>query len=212
MTTEHDTSNNRSDRFEIAMATLLGIATVLIAFSALRSALLGDTVLSGFTTSTQAYNDALGLASEDTQAFVQDQNLFLRYAEAKQKGDTAFANYMRNSLFEPELEQAIAWWETNEARTDGPSSPFDTGTPYASRYQAKIDQLNANGDAEFEKAKKADDQGDNFDIATAVLAITLFAGGVASLLKSRRARLMLACVGVAGLAMGLTFMAKGQMG
>jgi hypothetical protein len=36
---------------------------------------------------------------------------------------------MRNSLFEPELEQAIAWWETNEARADGPTSPFDTGTP-----------------------------------------------------------------------------------
>lgn len=203
------------DRFELLIACLLGAAALLTAFCALRASLLGDTMLAGFTTSTQHYNDAIGFEAEQTQVVVEDHALFLRYIDAVQRKEADFGEYLRESLFNDNLEAAAAWWEDQRlANPDakGPMTPFDPGSPYAEPYAVEIEELNRLGDTAFAEGAAADDKGDKFDIAAAILAISLFAGGIASLLKSRRAQRLMAGMAIAAIVVGGWFAAQGQFG
>jgi hypothetical protein len=203
---------DRSNKFELCVAALLGVAAVLAAFAALRSSMLGDEVLSGYTLSTQDYNDAIGYEAEDTQRAVQDQQLFLRYAEALNKNETEWATELRTAMFEPSLEQAVTWWEDKRDSPGAPTTPFDEGSPYELPFADKVDELYSTGDDNFNSAKRADDRGDSFDLAAAILAITLFAGGLASLLQSGAARASMIAVAVASLLFATGFVIKGQFG
>lgn len=206
------TDRGKADRFELMLAALLGVTTLLIAFAALRASLLGDEVLKGYTESTQFYNDSSALDNADLQTFVQDQNLFLRYTEAIFKEDFEFATYMRENLFEPQLEEAVTWWEARLSEPNGPESPFEEGSPYRSPNADAVTAADAAAEASFEAGSAADDRGDKFDIATAILAVTLFSGGIASLLRSRNAQVLMVVVALTSLAVGAIYIAIGQFG
>ena len=203
-----DRSGRGSDRFELFAAVLLGIATLLGAYGAMRSAIVGDEVLEGFTLSSQYYAEASALDDQDTQAFVADQNVFLRYAEATFTGNDELATYLRNTLFTDELEAATVWWEAQQSLPDPPPSPFENGSPYVFGTTSK--PLVDAAESSFGAAKRADARNDRFDQATAILSITLFTGAMATLVRSRHARATLVGLAISGLALGATFVCIGE--
>ena len=207
---EHDLNRpgHRSDRFELFAAILLGIATLLTAYGAMRSAIVGDEVLEGFTLSSQYYAEASAVDDQNTQSFIADQNVFLRYAEAAFTKNTELAAYLRNSLFTEQLEAATVWWERQQTGANPPESPFHEGSPYKFEIDSKplIDKAESN----FNAGKRADGRNDRFDQATAILSITLFTGAMATLIRSRRARNALVALAISGIALGATFICVGE--
>lgn len=196
--------------FEFAAALLLGVAALLTAYASMRSAIVGDEVLEGFTLSSQHYSDANSTDDANMQVFMADQALFLRYAEATFNHDDGLARYLRTTLFDDELDAAVDWWEQQQADEDPPESPFEAGTPY--RFDNDAAEATAKGDTAFDAAKRADGRNDRFDQATALLSITLFAVGLAVLVRTRRARYMLAALAVLGLAAGGVLIGIGELG
>ena len=197
-------------RFEVFAAVLLGLAAMLSAFAVMRSAMIGDEVLSGFTLSSQYYNDANSFDSHNTQTFVADQNLFQRYVEARFAGDDDLARYLKEDLFRDDLRVAVVWWERRQRLAIPPESPFAEASPY--RFERDPSTIYARGDAAFDEAKRADSRNDRFDQAVALLAITLFAAGLAALLKSRGPRRVLVTIAVCGLIAGIGFIVAGELG
>ena len=126
----------------------------------------------------------------------------MQYASANFQGNTDLADYL-TTLMRPELQAAVDWWNT----TDEAVTPFDEveGNPYyAEGAQASLDEANrlqAEADAQVEQAADLDAKGDQFDLATGVLALTLFFGGIGTLFKSRKvatAMIAIAAVGLVG--------------
>lgn len=204
MTTDPD-----SHRFEFFAAVLLGLTAILTGYATMRSAIVGDEVLEGFTLSSQHYNDANSLDDANTQTFVADQALFLRFAEASFAGENELADYLRTSLFDDRLEAAVVWWEGQQAAGTPQDSPFEAGSPYRLEDTTTLEQM---GDAAFDAAKKADARNDRFDQAVAVLSITLFAVGLAVLVKARRARALMIALALAGLSGGALLTVIGELG
>lgn len=203
------TTDETSHRFQFFAALLLGLTALLTGYATMRSAIVGDEVLEGFTLSSQFYNDANSLDDENTQTYVADQGLFLRFAEARFAGDDELTEYLRNSLFDDRLAAAVAWWETQQTSDNPPDSPFEAGSPYRLDDSAALE---AQGDAAFEAAKKADERNDRFDQATAMLSITLFAVGLAVLVTARRARVLMVVLAIAGLCGGALLTLVGEFG
>ncbi len=209
MTADNTTTDNASHRFEFFAALLLGLTALLTGYATMRSAIVGDEVLEGFTLSSQHYNDANNLDDANTQTYLADQALFLRFAEARFAGDEQLTDYLRTSLFDERLATAVEWWETQQTAGNPPDSPFEVGSPY------RLDDTTAledQGDAAFEAAKKADERNDRFDQATAVLSITLFAVGLAVLVTAHRARLLMVALAIAGLCGGALLTLVGELG
>jgi len=204
MTTDPD-----SHRFEFFAAVLLGLTAILTGYATMRSAIVGDEVLEGFTLSSQSYNDANSLDDANTQTFVADQALFLRFAEASFAGEDELADYLRTSLFDDRLEAAVVWWEGQQSAGTPQDSPFEAGSPYRLEDTTALEQM---GDAAFDAAKKADARNDRFDQAVAVLSITLFAVGLAVLVKARRARALMIALALAGLSGGALLTVIGELG
>ncbi len=200
-----------SHRFEFFAALILGLAALLTGYSSMRSAIVGDEVLEGFTLSSQHYNDANSIDDANIQTVVADQALFLRYVEATFAGDANLANYLRDSLFDDRLAVAVDWWEAQQVgESDPPESPFEAGSPYS--FESDPAVATAAGDVAFDAAKRADTRNDRFDQATAMLSITLFAVGIATLVDGRSARATLTAVALAGLAGGVLLLAIGELG
>jgi hypothetical protein len=191
------------DKLQIAAAILLGLAAILTAFSGYYSAIKGGDSADTRADSGRTLADANFFFAQDTQLSAQDQAIFVPYAEAVQRGDQDTADYL-TTLMRPVMADAVQWWnDTDEAVT-----PFDEvdGNPYyADGAQEALDEANRLqkvADEQVEAAADLDAKGDQFDLATGILALTLFFGGVGTLFKSRRVATVMVGLGGVGLLIG----------
>lgn len=191
------------DKLQIAAAVLLGLAAILTAMAGYYSAIKGGDSADTRADSGRVLADANFFYAQDTQLTAQDQAIFVPYAEALQSGDTDLADYF-TTLMRPEFAAAVDWWnETDEAVT-----PFDEleGNPYhAEGAQTSLDEaerLQAQAEEMVEEAADLDAKGDQFDLATGILALTLFFGGIGTLFRSRRVATTMIALGGAGLVLG----------
>lgn len=167
-----------TSKSQIVAAVILGLAATLTALAAYKAALTDGEALQGYTDSTRTLSDANGFYAEAGQTYNQDQQLFVQFVSARFGGNTDLADYLR-TLMRPELDDAITWWdETDEAVT-----PFDDleGNPYTLESQTEAENLETLAGEQFQTASDADNQGDKFELAAVMLALTLFFGGVATL-------------------------------
>ena len=89
------------------------------------------------------------------------------------------------------MQEATQWWlDTDEAIT-----PFDEieGNPYV---------LEDGAEEQVDRSEAADDTATQFDLATVLLALTLFVGGVATLFRWRIVTWLLLGVSVGMLGLG----------
>ncbi|WP_121253606.1 hypothetical protein [Nocardioides ferulae] len=176
--TPHERAENRLALFA---AIFLGLAATMTAFSAYQGALKDGEALAGYTQSTSALTEANRLNAQATQIQTGDRQLFVEYATTLQDdAPTAVetADYLL-TLMRPELVEAIEWW----LDTDDAITPFDEidGNPYTLVELEQAEQKSAESVRAFDEAAAADDTGDDFELSTVLLAITLFFGGIATL-------------------------------
>ena len=79
-----DKNDTHRQRFEAIIATLLGLAAILVATASYQSSLRDGESIKSFNEGIRSINDANGYFTDATQATARDQALFLEYAKAAQ--------------------------------------------------------------------------------------------------------------------------------
>jgi hypothetical protein len=188
-------NTSSKDRLEFVIAVMLGLAAIITAWTAFQSTQLGDKVQESFSegirTSDQAsqeYNTALATDN-------QSQAIFLEYAKAAVAGDEVTAAYIKDTLMTPELAAAVEWWIEQPEET-GPESPFVEENPnWDDSSWVTAEELDVKAQEYFDAAKKADTDGDRFDLLQVIVTLSLFLFGVASLARQQKIQIGLAALG-----------------
>ena len=164
------------NRHQLIAAIVLGIAATLTALAGYKAALTDGDALQGYSNSTRTLSDANYFYSQGNQTYAGDQELFVSYATAAQEGNQELADYL-TTLMRPELQEAVDWWQS----TDEAVTPFDEGSPYVIEDLLTAKEYEDRAESEYAEGAEADEQGDKFELAAVLLALTLFFAGVATL-------------------------------
>ncbi len=174
---------------EILAAILLGLAGLLTAYAAYYGALAGGDALKGYTQSQRTLQDANSYYNDTLGYFNQDQSVFLQYQIKIEENADDVAQVIRETLFSDRLETAYAVWNELPVADETPS-PLDL-PEYVIEEEGLADDLYSQAQQEFDDAQQTDDQGDNMDLASVFLAVSLFFAGIAGLFKIRRMSIIL---------------------
>ena len=188
------TDDERSKRLEIWIAALLGVVAIITAFATYKAVLEDGDTLKNFNEGVRINDDATAQDTEGTQQYTTDQAIYLEFIKSEVGGDTKIANYFRETLFSPELEESVKWVEEGGAEA---VSPFQEDSPYTRPEWAEAEKLRAQTKEKFEQAGVHDEDGDKFVLATVILSIALFLLGIAGVnrqFKVQRALTALASV------------------
>lgn len=169
-------------RLAVLAAILLGLAATLTALAAYQASLQDGEVLTGYNASSTALTDANYFYATGNQTFAQDQALFVEFATAANADQQDTAAYLQ-TLMRPELVEALDWWQADADAV----TPFDDDAenPYVIAEFAEAERLADESKAAYDEATAAGDVGDTFELATVLLALTLFFAGIATLFRRR---------------------------
>lgn len=199
-------------RLEMVAAIILGVASILTAFSAYKAALTDGDALKGYTASAVTTSDANGWFNEALSTYSSDQSLFLEYQLLVEQGQQDLAFAIRERLFSPQLEAGMQEWELFPAGSpDEPPSPLATEA-YLADFEAQIqgEQLTERAAAEFAEAQEFDDAGDKFELAVVFFAVSLFLAGIGSLFKDRKIQMAVLGLSAVVIVPGIVFILQGQ--
>jgi hypothetical protein len=168
-------------KIELVAAILLGLAGLLTAYAAYYGGLAGGDAVKGYSQATISRNEANSFYADYGTKVAQDTNVFLQYQILVEQGNDDVADVVRERLFSPELEAAYVVWNDLTGDADVPT-PMDTDAYVVEEYGSYQDQF-ARSTSEFDEASATDDLGDNMDLASIFLAVSLFFAGIAALFK-----------------------------
>lgn len=194
----------RNPRIDLVAAVLLGLAALGTALAAYLAGLKDGEALEGYTMANTLQSQAADRFGEADQLRAFDQLTFLQYEGLRLSGNEDAATRIRDELMSPELIKAVEWYEVQPPEV---VSPFEEGSPYAIPEFAIGEKLADDGAALFATAKQADDTGDMYNLATVVLALALFFGGIATLLGSATIQKALLGISAVALVAGLVQLA-----
>lgn len=199
-------SDPAANRSQLIAAILLGLAATLTAVASFQSAVVDGDGQAGRAASGRTLSDANFFYSQANQTAAGDQALFVVYAGAAKAGDQDLADYYQ-TLMRPEMSAAVDWWQA----TDEADTPFDEleGNPYTLDDGLEAKRLEDQAQAENKAAERADAKGDKFDLSVVLFALTLFFGGVATLLDRKEVTLAMLGIGGVTMAFGLVIFIQG---
>lgn len=182
-------------RFELIAAILLGIAALATAYAAYQSGKLGGDELTAFTESNQALADANFFYAQGQSQLNADNGLFVQYAVAVTEENEVLSDYLRTTLMSANLQEAMDWWEASDEAV----TPFDESedNPYSIEPYVAADELNTTAQEQLVAADGFGTRGDAFDLATVLLAVSLFFAGI-TITFDRRA-VIIGLLGISGL-------------
>ena len=199
-----------SKRYELVAAIILGLAATLTALAAFLGSAAGGEASTLRADAGRTLADANFFFQEDTQLRAVDQGLFVEYATASFQEDFTRAEYL-TTLMRPELQAAVEWWTA----TDDAVTPFDEvdGNPYfAEGAQASLEAasgLQEEADRQVLAANEEDERASRFELATVLLAVSLFFGGIATLFQRERLVQGMLAIGAVVLVAGATVLGTG---
>jgi hypothetical protein len=205
-----DAPENR--RLEMVAAVILGVASILTAFSAYKAALTDGDALKGYTASAVSTSESNGWFNEAVATATADRQLFLQYVLLRAEGQDQLAFDVRDRFFSPVLEAGVAEWELIPAGAPGePPTALETEA-YLAAFEAQIqaEALAEQAAAQFEEAQEFDDAGDKFELAVVFFAVSLFLAGIGSLFKDRKIQMAVLGLSAVVLLPGVVFILQGQ--
>lgn len=199
-----DREARRTNRFEIAVAILLGIAALMTALSSYVADHDDGQQLNFLQASGRTYLDANDAYAAGDQQLSLDQTIFVEYATAANDNDLPLAAYLGNEL-SPTLAPAIREWSKDSVTA---TTPFSGDRPiYVPPQYADGERLDAKAQKQFDKADFYDGRGDQFVMATVIFAAALGLLGIASVVRRFALKLGFGGAGTAALIGGIVVMA-----
>lgn len=171
-----------TDRRQLVAAIILGLGAVLTSLASYSASITGGEAENLRTDAGRTLADSNFFYSQANQVVSGDQALFVAYATAAQERNKQLAAYLTTLMRQP-LQDAVGWW----IRTDEANTPFDTidGNPYAVAEMSEARALEEKAERQVDESQAKDDKEQQFDLATVLLALTLFFAGIATLFKRR---------------------------
>ena len=182
----HDDAPRDSNKFEIIVASLLGLAALLTAFAAYRGEIHSGDSIKAYQEGIRSVSDANQQFVEGNQQYAFDSQLFLEFVKATQADDVDLATYLQDDLMEEPLKSSLKEW--SDMGDDGPATPLllDSYVPEAYVQAVKLEEQTAQ---KFELARTEDDIGDKWVLVTVFLASSLFLLGIAGVGRVRTIRI-----------------------
>jgi hypothetical protein len=192
------------ERLELWSALLMAAATVATAYSAYQSTRWSGEQSTQFT---QAGATRTESAKANTAAAAQitiDASLFtevaVAYSQGNRRGQELVEGFFRKE-FRPSYEEWIAMKPLKNP--DAPATPFSLNS-YKLAKQEESDRLETEAASHFEAGRDANQNGDNYVLATIFFAAVLFFAGVATKFTSDRVVTMTLGIGTVVFLSGLT--------
>lgn len=187
--------------FELFVAVLLGIASIITAWASFQASLYDGEMAAANTKAGVLAAEAESLYLEGNQQFVSDGQLFDRITELEiqtTSADPAAAAVAAETIdvlsFQSMTEEFAAAMEWAAAENEADAA-FFTHPQASEEYQAALfggyEEVKAQADAELERSGKYNELGDQLTLGTVLLAISLFLFGIAALLRGLRMRLII---------------------
>ena len=100
------------------------------------------------------------------------------------------------TLMDDNLRDAVLWWSEAVQQDETLLSPFveHPDNPYVNVDQAEATALEAQSNETYQEASDFDEEGDQYELAAVLFALTLFFAGIATLLKRMQATYVLLAV------------------
>lgn len=191
-------------RYELMAAILLGLAALATAWAAYQGGKAGGDELAAFTESNQALADANFFFSQGNSTLATDNQLFLAFVEAANGGNPELAEFIRATVINENLGAAMDWW----AATEEALTPFDDleGNPYQYVDYEEGAALQATAEEKLAEAQTVGQRGDAYDLASVLLAVSLFFGGISIIFDRPSTINVLLAVSAVTLVLGLARM------
>jgi hypothetical protein len=198
--TQSAADDARSRRLEIWIAGLLGVVAIITAFATYKAVLEDGDTLANFNEGVRINDDATAQDTEGTQQYTTDQAIYLEFVKSDVAGESKVANYFRETLFSPELEESVKWVEEGG---DEAVSPFQEESPYTRPEWAEAEKLRGQTEAKFKEAGVHDEDGDKYVLATVILSISLFLLGIAGVNRQFKVQRILVAIAFVPLLAGI---------
>jgi hypothetical protein len=181
--------------FDLAVAVLLGLTVMSIAWGAYQAELHAKDADHYFNRSDETLSTAHKVELQGDQEVTTYEQLFLDLEQARAEGRTKAVAYLRTRLITPDLMGAITWWEQQPSDTRPPSPFVDANPKYRNTYYERGSALEGQATGYLEKAHKAEQHEIDFTIVSVVLTVGLFLLGMATQIVVPRIRIGLVIFG-----------------
>jgi hypothetical protein len=191
---------------DLISAVLLAVAVVASAFSAWQATLWGGVQATSYAeASSKRLQSNAALATALTEISY-DATSFALGAVEYFRGDEDAVEFFFERLFREEFEPALEAWLATEPlqNPEAPRTPFDL-PEYTNADLEESQRLQEEAEAKFEEGKEANQNSDDYILATVLFASVLFFAGVTTKFKSPRVRVLSLAVAVAAFAAGMTW-------
>ena len=197
------------ERLELWATVLLGVATLLTAWSAFQANKWGGVMSIRFSEANAARTESAQASATANAQRTVDVAIFASYVEAVAEERVEQERFVRERFrdeFRPAFE---AWAETRpRVNPDAPPSPFAMAE-YRLAAEQETQELAALADRRGQQARDANQRGDDYVLLTVLFASVLFFSGISTKLTSPRLQtVMLSFATVfllAGVVIELTF-------
>lgn len=175
---DHGPPTGPSHRLELVATLLLAIATVGIAWSGYQAARWSGYQTELYSAATHTRTVANRESTRAGQSRLQDLLNFNRWLETTTEGDTTLSDlYLRR--FRPQFRPAFDAWLAQ----DPLNNPQAVASPlYMPQYElpgfVRAERRDAAADEQFERAKEATVNTDDYVLITVFLAVVLFFAGI----------------------------------
>ncbi len=190
-----------SKNFELFVAVLLGIASVITAWASFQASLYDGEMSAANTKAGVLAAEAESLYLEGNQQYMRDGQLFDRITELSIQSSSsnpetaALADETIDVLtFQSLTEDFAAALEWSAAENDADPEFFthpQDSEEYLTALFGGYHEVKAEADAALESSAKYNELGDQLTLATVLLAISLFLFGIAAIIRSLRMRLII---------------------
>jgi hypothetical protein len=191
---------------DLVSAVLLSVAIVTSAFSAWQATLWGGVQATSYAEASSKRLQSNAALTTALTEISYDATSFALGAVEYFRGDGEAVEFFLERLFREEFEPALEAWLATEPlqNPEAPRTPFDL-PEYTNADLEESQRLQEEAEAKFEEGKEANQNSDDYILATVLFASVLFFAGVTTKFKSPRVRVLSLAVAVAAFAVGMTW-------
>lgn len=196
--------NRWRDRLELVSTLLLALASVLTAWSAFQASKWNGIQQLSLGDANSARTEAVAELNLLANSISVDAGLWLSWLDARLGDRPEVADYLEGA-FEDPLLSAFNRWQASDplTATDAPPTPFEEELYFAELgLGGSFDDLTKAIDAAdgaTERARQANQNSDNYVLATVLVSMTLFFAGISSKFRQVRSQAILVGLGSATL-------------
>ncbi len=182
-------------RLDLAVAVLLGLSVMSIAWGAYKAEVKGKDADHYFNRSDETIGTAHKIELQGDQEVATNEQLFLELSRDQVEGKVRAVAFIRRHFLTPDFLAAVRWWEQQPLESR-PPSPFVNANPnYVNVFYDRGGKLELLASRSLDRAHKAEERAIDYTIVSVILTVALFLFGISTQIGTNWVKLGLLGVG-----------------